>query len=54
MALPVGIVLFLSMTNPGYIGRFLDGIVGYALIGLCVVLLGVGSLWLKKVVQIKF
>ncbi len=54
MALPVGIVLFLSMTNPGYMGRFMDGLVGYSLIGLCLVLLTVGSLWLRKVVQIKF
>ena len=54
MALPFGIVGFLSLVNPGYLAKFTESIVGYGLIGIAVLLLIVGGLWLAKVVQIKF
>jgi tight adherence protein B len=54
MLLPVGITLFLMTSNPEYIGKFLEGPIGYALIGLALVLLTAGFFWLRSVVRIKF
>lgn len=54
MALPFGISGFLFMSNPEYISKFTEGLLGYTLIGVSVVLLVVGALWLRKVVNIRF
>ncbi|MFN3601079.1 MAG: type II secretion system F family protein [Dietzia sp.] len=54
MALPVGISGFLFMTNPAYMVPFTQSLLGYALIGVALILLLVGGLWLRKVVNIKF
>ena len=54
MLLPVGVVGFLSLANPAYLLKLTHGLVGYGLIGLAVVLMLVGALWLKKVVSFKF
>jgi len=54
MALPLGVLAFLTMTNPAYIGRFTEGLAGYAMIAAGVVLLIVGGLWLRATVRIKF
>jgi tight adherence protein B len=54
MALPFGITAFLAVANPGYIGRFTESLLGYVLIATCLVLLTVGGLWLRKVVNFRF
>ena len=54
MALPFGIVAFLSLSNPEYLAKFTQSLAGYAMIGAAVVLLIVGALWLRKVVSFKF
>jgi tight adherence protein B len=54
MLLPVGIVGFLSLTNPGYLLKLTHNVIGYGLIGLAGVLMLVGALWLRKVVSFKF
>ncbi|WP_043496525.1 type II secretion system F family protein [Georgenia sp. SUBG003] len=54
MLLPVGIVGFLTVANPEYIGRFTESILGYGLIIVAIVLLLVGGIWLRKTVNIKF
>ncbi|WP_241732608.1 type II secretion system F family protein [Dietzia sp. B19] len=54
MALPFGIGGFLFVSNPEYISKFTEGLLGYTLIGVSVVLLVVGALWLRKVVNIRF
>ncbi|HYP44080.1 MAG TPA: type II secretion system F family protein [Propionibacteriaceae bacterium] len=54
MALPLGISAFLSMSNPEYMDAFTEGLVGYGLIGLSVVMLTIGALWLRKIVSFKF
>ncbi len=54
MALPFGIGGFLSLSNPEYIAKFGQSLIGYALVGAAVVLLIVGGLWLRKVVSFKF
>ena len=54
MALPFGVIGFISMTNPAYIGRFTESLMGYAMLGAAGLMLVVGGLWLKKTVAIKF
>jgi len=54
MALPFGITGFLTISNPSYLAKFTQSFIGYALIGLCFILLTVGALWLRKVVSFKF
>lgn len=54
IALPVGIFLFLSFSNPGYLGVLYTSLIGWVMLGLAVVLLALGSFWLSRVVKIKF
>jgi len=54
MALPFGVTGFISLTNPAYIGRFTESLMGYAMLGAAGLMLVVGGLWLKKTVAIKF
>ncbi len=54
MALPFGIIGFISLTNPGYLARFTESFVGHAMLAGAAVMLLVGGLWLKKTVAIKF
>jgi tight adherence protein B len=54
MALPFGVTTFLSITNPAYIGRFTQSLMGYAMLGAACLMLVVGGLWLKKTVAITF
>jgi len=54
MALPFGIVSFISITNPGYLAAFTASPIGYAMLGVAAVMMLIGGLWLKKTVAIKF
>jgi tight adherence protein B len=54
MALPFGVTGFISLTNPGYIGKFTESFTGYAMLGAAGLMLLVGGLWLKSTVKIKF
>jgi tight adherence protein B len=53
-ALPFVIICFLSMTNPGYLAKFTDSLIGYGMIAGVVVLMLAGGFWLKKTVAIRF
>jgi tight adherence protein B len=54
MALPFGIVGFISMTNPGYLAGFTESLAGYVMMAVAVVMLTVGGLWLKNTVKMRF
>jgi tight adherence protein B len=54
IALPFGITAFLSVSNPSYMAKFTQSLTGYALIGVAVVLLVIGVVWLRRVVTFKF
>lgn len=54
VALPVGMFLYMSVVNSSYIATLYTGLIGWILLGVAVVLLGVGSFWLSRVVKIKF
>ena len=52
--LPFAIIAFLSLTNPGYVAKFTQSIIGYGMIAAAVVLMLMGGFWLKKTVAIMF
>jgi tight adherence protein B len=54
MLLPFGIAGFLMLSNPGYMAKFTQSLMGYTMIVASVILLVVGGLWLRKVVKVKF
>ncbi|MGY2129223.1 type II secretion system F family protein [Blastococcus sp. SYSU DS0617] len=54
MALPFGVTGFLSVTNPEYLAKFTESVVGYGMLAAAAVMLLVGALWLKKTVAITF
>ncbi|MCZ2824699.1 MULTISPECIES: type II secretion system F family protein [unclassified Modestobacter] len=54
MALPFGIVAFLSVTNPAYLAKFTQSLAGYAMLAVAAVMMAVGGFWLKKTVAIRF
>lgn len=54
MALPIGIVIMLSMVNPEYIGVLYTEPLGWVMIGASVVLMVIGGLWLRKIIDLKF
>ena len=54
MVLPFGVTGFIGMTNPGYLAKFTESLVGYGMLGVAGVMLLVGALWLKKTVAITF
>ena len=52
--LPFGIAGFLMLSNPGYMAKFTQSLMGYAMLVVSVILLVIGGLWLHKVVKVKF
>jgi Flp pilus assembly protein TadB/uncharacterized protein YegL len=53
MALPIGIFLFLSVTRRDYVGLFWSNPIGIFFLVLMATNMIVGSLWLRKIVDIK-
>lgn len=54
MALPVGIVLMLMVVNPGYMNVMFTNPMGWGLLALSVVLMVIGGLWMRKIINLKF
>lgn len=54
MAMPVGIVVMLMAVNPGYMGRLFTDPLGWMMIGISIVLMTIGGLWLRKIIDLKF
>jgi tight adherence protein B len=54
MALPFGIIAFISMTNPGYLAGFTESALGYGMLAVAVVMMTLGGFWLKNTVKIRF
>lgn len=54
MALPIGIVVILSVVNPGYVSVLYTEPLGWVMIGVSVVLMVIGGLWLRKIIDLKF
>jgi tight adherence protein B len=54
MALPFGIVAFISMTNPGYLAAFTESAIGFGMLGFAAIMMTLGGFWLKNTVKIRF
>lgn len=54
MALPFGILAFLSVTNPSYLAKFTQSLAGYVMLAVAALMMAVGGFWLKKTVAIRF
>ncbi|WP_307004723.1 type II secretion system F family protein [Sinomonas atrocyanea] len=54
MALPVGIVAMLMVVNPSYMTPLFTSVLGWVMVGASVVLMAIGGLWLRKIIDIKF
>lgn len=54
MAMPFGIVLMLTLVNPGYMDPMFTQPLGWAMIGASVVMMIIGGLWMRKIINLKF
>lgn len=54
MLLPVVVGGFVFLTNPTYIMKLTDNIIGWAMLGFAGILYLVGGLWMRKVIQVQF
>ncbi|WP_163161929.1 type II secretion system F family protein [Arthrobacter sp. Alg241-R88] len=54
IAMPFGIVLMLMAVNPTYMNSMFTHPLGWAMIGASVVLMTIGSLWMRKIIDLKF
>ena len=50
--LPIGLALYMSWVNPEYIGLLFNNGLGLLMTGVSALLLGLGVLWMRKVVKI--
>lgn len=54
MAMPVGIVLMLMLVNPGYMNVMFTNPLGWAMMAASVILMTIGGLWMRKIIDLKF
>jgi tight adherence protein B len=54
MALPFGIVTMLLLVNPGYMNVMFTKPLGWGMIVLSFILMTIGGLWMRKIIDLKF
>ncbi|MGK3956906.1 type II secretion system F family protein [Arthrobacter sp. R4] len=54
IAMPFGIVLMLMTVNPGYMNSMFTHPLGWGMIAASFVLMTIGSLWMRKIIDLKF
>lgn len=54
MVLPFGMMLLLNVVNPRYIGALFVEPLGWVMIGVSIILMIIGALWLRKIIDLKF
>lgn len=54
MAMPFAIIAMLMVISPGYMDAMFTEVLGWILMGASVVLMTIGALWLRKIVDLKF
>jgi tight adherence protein B len=54
IALPFGVVLFLSLVNPDYLAVFTTTAIGWAMLAVAAVLMLVGIIWMRATVKVEF
>ena len=50
--LPVGLFLFISLANPGYMEPLLTSPIGLAVLAGGVIFIGIGIFWMQKIVKV--
>lgn len=54
IALPIGVALMLALVNPSYIGMLFTHPIGIGMLIAAAIMLGIGSFWMSRTIQIKF
>ena len=54
MAMPIGIVVMLMLVNPGYMDVMFTRPLGWVMIVASVILMTIGGLWMRKIIDLKF
>ncbi|MBT8159203.1 MULTISPECIES: type II secretion system F family protein [Arthrobacter] len=54
MALPFGIVTMLMVVNPGYMEPMFTHPLGWGMIAASAILMTIGGLWMRKIIDLKF
>ena len=54
MAMPIGIVVMLMLVNPGYMNVMFTSVLGWIMIAASGVLMTIGGLWMRKIIDLKF
>lgn len=54
IAMPFGIVAMLMMVNPGYMNPMFTHPLGWVMMGASAVMMTLGSLWMRKIIDLKF
>jgi tight adherence protein B len=54
MAMPVGIVAMLMLVSPGYMDKMVTNPLGWIMIVASIILMTVGGLWMRKIIDLKF
>ena len=54
MAMPIGIVAMLMLVNPGYMNVMFTSPLGWAMIAASCILMTIGGLWMRKIIDLKF
>jgi tight adherence protein B len=54
MALPVLLFILIGLANPKYSGQLTSHPVGWMLIGIAIVMMTIGGLWIRKISDLKF
>ena len=54
MALPIGIVAMLTVVSPGYMDKMFTTLLGGIMSVASVILMTIGGLWMRKIIDLKF
>lgn len=54
MALPIAVAMFLGAINPGYLNVFVQKPIGFAMMGVSLLMFIIGGFWMSRIVKIKF
>lgn len=54
MAMPFGIVIMLMMVNPSYMNVMFSHPLGWGMIAASAVMMTIGGLWMRKIIDLKF
>lgn len=54
MALPLGIVAMLMLVSPGYMDKMFTTLLGGIMVVASVILMTIGGLWMRKIIDLKF